>query len=63
MKKEMYYLDKQFKAGYRYYSYDEGAFDDKHFETYDEAEEYACDNAYRIDENEAFLIVREEVED
>ncbi len=60
----MYYLDKQFKGHYMegYVSYEAGPYDDMYFNTYEEAETYACENAYRIDEDEALLICREEEE-
>jgi len=54
-----YYLDKQYRDNMyndTFYSYEAGAYDDMYFKTTEEAQKYALDNQYRLEENEKLII-------
>lgn len=51
-----YYLDKCYMQDGACISYESGPFDKMYFDTLEDAQNYAFDNDYRLEENELFCI-------
>ena len=56
-----YYLDKCYLQDGACFSYESGPLDKMYFDTLEDAQNYAFDNDYRLEENELFCI--EEVDE